>query len=106
MNREQKETLDALQNDWGLQAAEFISEDEIIQKLADRVILFLEKGPDTFFQLMYRLDIAENKLNTVLNDHNAPFEIAKLIYERQLQKIKSRAANKQNGSEEDSELRW
>ena len=106
MNAEQKEILNALSQDWGLQTADIISEAEIIEKLAARVVYFLEKGPETFFQLMYRLDISEKKLTSVLNSTEAAIEIARLIYDRQLQKIKSRHANKQGGLPEDPELRW
>ena len=98
MSKETTEILNLLQQQWGLSVEGLVSEEEIINRLAQRIVYYLEKGPETFFQLMYRLDISEKKLNMVLADPEAPFAIAKLVYDRQLQKIKSRAENKKFGA--------
>lgn len=55
---------------------------------------------DQLIYLLYRLDIPEVKLKTVLVEHpqeDAAKMIAALIIERQLQKQKSRAAFRQQG---------
>ncbi|MFI5196118.1 MAG: hypothetical protein ACHQD8_03445 [Chitinophagales bacterium] len=100
-----QEAAIALQNDWDLQLPDTLSEEAILKLLADRVVTILERGPETFFQLMYRLDISEKKLNAVLQDDDVAGKIARLIYDRQLQKIQSRLANKVS-KDDDPELKW
>ena len=101
-----QQTAIALQQEWGLQIPDTLSEEEILRLLADKVVSILEKGPDTFYQLMYRIDISEKKLNAILGDENVAAKIARLIYDRQLQKIQSRLANRKTTESEDPDLRW
>ncbi len=101
-----KETALALQGEWGIQMPDSLSEEAILQLLADRVVVFLERGAETFYQLMYRLDISEKKLNAVLQDADVPGKIARLIFDRQMQKVKSRHENKMAPPVDDSELKW
>jgi len=101
-----QEAAIALQNDWDLQLPDMLSEEAILKLLADRIVTILERGPETFFQLMYRLDISEKKLNAVLQDNDVAMKVARLIYDRQLQKIQSRMTNKMNKDNSDPELRW
>ena len=95
-----------LKDDWDLQLPDTISEETILKLLAARVVTILERGPETFFQLMYRLDISEKKLNAVLQDDDVAGKIARLIYDRQLQKIQSRLTNKVSKDADDPELEW
>ena len=88
------ETAVALGRDWELSLPDTISEETILSLLAQRIVVLIERGADTFYQLMYRLDISEKKLNAVLGEDDVPAHIARLIYDRQLQKIKSRAEHK------------
>ena len=101
-----QETALALQGDWDLQLPQLLSEEAILKLLADRLVTILERGPETFFQLMYRLDISEKKLNAVLQDDDVAAKIARLIYDRQLQKIKSRHENRMTQQSDDPELKW
>jgi len=101
-----QEAAFALKSDWDLQLPDSLSEEAILKLLADRVVLILERGPETFFQLMYRLDISEKKLNAILNDDDVAAKIARLIYDRQLQKIQSRLTNKVEKDNNDPELKW
>ena len=101
-----QQTALALQQEWGLQIPDTLSEEEILRLLADRVVSILEKGPDTFYQLMYRIDISEKKLNAILGEEHVADKIARLIYDRQLQKTQSRLANRKTTESEDPELRW
>ena len=96
----------ALGHDWNLKLPETYSEEAMLQLLADRIVLVLERGPETFFQLMYRLDISEKKLTAILQDDHVADKIARLVYDRQLQKIKARAAFRNDPKEDDPELRW
>jgi len=101
-----QETASALQHDWELVLPGTLSEDALLQLLADRIVTILERGPETFFQLMYRLDISEKRLNAVLGDDDVPQKIARLVYDRQLQKIQSRLNNRMNTEDSDPELKW
>jgi len=101
-----QEAAIALKQDWDLQLPDTLSEEAILKLLADRIVKVLERGPETFFQLMYRLDISEKKLNAVLQDDDVAHKIARLIYDRQLQKIQSRLANRKTSESDDPELKW
>jgi len=101
-----QEAAIALGQDWDLKLPDVLSEDTILKLLADRVVLVLERGPDTFFQLMYRLDISEKKLNAILLEDDVAMKIARLIYDRQLQKIQSRMAHRKMQENGDPDLKW
>lgn len=89
-----------------LLAPELIAAEDILQQLELSVSNLLEKDADAFFQLMYRLDISENKLTEALRDkENGVHKIALLIFERQLQKIRSRQERTTDKPKED-DLAW
>lgn len=102
-----KETALALRAEWELELPDNLSEEAIINLLAARIVKIIERGPDVFYQLMYRLDISEKKLNAVLQCDDKAYQIARLIYERQLQKIQSRIKYKTGKvNDVDDELKW
>ncbi len=101
-----QEAAITLGKDWDLRLPDTLTEEAILQLLADRIVTVLERGPETFFQLMYRLDISEKKLNAVMQEDDVARKIARLIYDRQLQKIHSRLTNKMKTENEDPELKW
>lgn len=107
MSAAQEELAEKLARQWGLELPEIISEQEILNRLTARISTLLQGNAETFFQLMYKLDIPEKKLNQVLHNEEAPVLIAKLIYDRQLQKIESRRQHKGGtGTADDPELQW
>ena len=97
----------ALQQDWGISIPVALSEDDILRLLAARVATLTEKGAEQFYQLMYRLDISEKKLNATIGQPDVAERIAKLIYDRQVQKIISRQVNTPQPpvNEEDEDMR-
>ncbi|RYD55328.1 MAG: hypothetical protein EOP56_16500 [Sphingobacteriales bacterium] len=101
----QQEIFNALYQQWELQVSDVVSEEEIKRQLAIRILMMMDKDPERFFQLMYRLDVPEHKLRMIWADADAPDKIAAMVYERQLQKIQSRSRNKFN-TPEDPELQW
>ncbi len=101
-----QDTASALKVEWGLELPGSLSEKELLQLLAQRITAIIQQGAETFFQLMYRLDISERKLNDVLGDEDAAEKIAWLVYTRQLEKIKSRHASKQYPDITDPDLKW
>lgn len=77
------------------------------QKLEDGINNLILHNFEKLVQLLYRIDVYEDKLKGMLADNaneDAAKIIAALIIERQLQKIKSRAAFKKD--DDVSEERW
>lgn len=99
-------TSELLQQEFGMQVPSHITAEAIIEQLAIRVAQLIDKGPDAFFQMMYRLDISERKLNALRGQPDMALGIATLIYERQLQKIKSREHFRQHNNDTDPDLKW
>jgi hypothetical protein len=100
------ETAIALSADWDLKLPDTISEAEIIRLLAEKVGAIVSQGPEVFFQLMYRLDISEKKLNAAMHTDGVAEKIARLIYDRQMQKIQSRINNSSSMKSTDPDLDW
>ena len=96
----------ALQSEWGITVGNHISEEEILKQLALRIAQLIEQDVDAFVQLMYRLDISEKKLHGVMGEDFVAEKIARLIYDRQIQKIQSRALYSQKSTNNDPELQW
>ena len=100
------ETALALKQEWHLSLPELVSEENILNALTDQIGILQAQGPEAFFRLMYRLDISEKKLMSVIQTKDVAEKIARLIYDRQLQKIRSRLLYKRNDTVEDSDLKW
>jgi hypothetical protein len=78
--------------------------EDLIRALAERVAYMLDKEPDLLFSTLYRLDVLEHKINTVLHGgtENPAYGLARLIVERQQEKLKTRSAWKKDWSTDDS----
>lgn len=64
---------------------------------------------DALLQLLYRVDVSESKLRTMLQQlpgNDAAEIITNLLVERHLQKIKSRRENQQRDESISDEERW
>jgi hypothetical protein len=105
MDNVENETALMLQQQWDLALPDHVSEEAILEQLARRVAHMLDGNPEDFFQLMYRLDISEKKLHGVMLEDDVAMHIARLIYDRQMQKIKSRHDNPAT-TDVDPELQW
>lgn len=103
---QKQEVATELAKDWALMIPENVTEEAILQLLADQVVTLIERSPEEFFQLMYRLDVSEKKLNSVLQEADVAQQIARLIYNRQLQKIESRAKYRNQSDDADPDMRW
>ncbi|MEZ5017991.1 MAG: hypothetical protein R2800_13110 [Flavipsychrobacter sp.] len=106
MDEQQQYINQALQQDWEIDLADKVSKEEIIGLLAMRIGHIIERTPEAFFQLMYRLDIPEQKLNNAMKGMISTEEIAEMVYNRQLQKAKSRLQYKQDDQSKDKDLDW
>ncbi len=101
-----QETATALQQEWGLTVPEILSEEEILKMLEARVVVLIDRGSESFFQLMYRLDISEKKLHGVMHEADVAMQIARLIYDRQVKKIETRKQYKADRANTDPALEW
>jgi hypothetical protein len=71
-------------------SSETLSEEVLISFLADQIAYYMEHKLESLMSLMYRLDIEEAKVNEILSVvHEEPTNIllAKLIIQRQKQRI-------------------
>ncbi len=72
---------------------EHISFDELPEKLKQQINYLIQHDFEKLVTLLYRIDVSEKKLKELLTqnaDKDSAGIIAKLILERQLQKIKTR----------------
>lgn len=67
-------------------------EEALTQILAERIAELLDENPDLLFSTLYRLDVYESKINAVLKakGEDAPTGLARLIIERQREKLRTR----------------
>ena len=103
--QEQQSLIRNLPEDLQLSDPGFISENDLLEAIAQKVAEMLRLNRDVFFQLMYRMDIDEHKLRVALQQADVPLSVARLIYERQLDKIAFRRAQ-QERPDKDSDLSW
>lgn len=71
-----------------------MSEQELLDYLAEAISYMIEHKLDFLLSLLYRLDVSERKINQALlpgNSEDAPIALARLVLERQ----KLRVATKQ-----------
>jgi hypothetical protein len=76
---------------------DYAEELKIIREfLAKRIAVLMDKNQERFFNTLYRIDVDENKVTQVLNNSsNVPDDLADLIIERQLQRLKTQLLYKQ-----------
>ncbi|MDI9320992.1 MAG: hypothetical protein QM530_11070 [Phycisphaerales bacterium] len=102
---EQKALVKALPEDLRLSEESYISEEDFLNALMPKVAYMLQYNSAVFFQLLYKLDVLEPKLKIAMQQEDVPMAIAKLILERQIEKIVSRRLFPAQKSG-DEELKW
>ncbi len=89
---------------------ETLSEDELLALLTEQVEYMIAYKMDYLLSLLYRLDVLEHKINHALSPvaiDPPAVGLAKLILERQKQRIATKAAYRQEVNDEDMEgLEW
>lgn len=95
--------MEALVQEWGLDSG-LHSKEEILAALAARIDYLILKDFMGFIQLMYRLDIAEDRLASVLDADDAAHQVAELVWDRQIQKIISKKMTQHPGAIDDDLL--
>ena len=104
----QKEVLQILQHELSLQLKEGLTEEDIKERIAARINYLIQHDFTQLTQVLYRIDVNEDRLKHLLNDareKDAADIIAALIIERQIQKFESRKAFKQNNDISEEE-KW
>src|ERR1700761_4603276 len=79
-------------------------ENTLEAELADKINILIQRDFGALVQLLYRIDVPEQKLRRMLDDNNGEDTgrlIARLIMERQWQKIESRRKYRQDGAAND-----
>jgi hypothetical protein len=101
--------INALRKDMHIELEPKNSSDQIKAKLADHVNLLINDHFEELVNLLYKIDVNENRLRKLLKENteaNAANIIADLIIERQLQKIKTRSESKNSGIDPGNEEKW
>jgi hypothetical protein len=110
-NDTNKETQELIQRDFGLATThEALGEDEFFDLLADHVAFMIERNLEELLSLMYRMDINEAMVHRALSPGNpepANVAIAKLVVERQRQRVETKRQYKQEPLDDlDDELKF
>lgn len=103
---EHKALLSLLTPFGALDTEHLFTEAQILDALAARVGQMIAGDPEGFFQLMYRLDVAENRIHEALQQEDPSLAVARQVYLRQLQKVHSRRLFKPPPAPPDEELEW
>lgn len=77
---------------------EQITEEELLQILSDQIAYMIEYRIDFLMSLLYRLDVLEKDINKALHPASpepANVALAKLVIERQKQRIRTKQTYKQ-----------
>jgi hypothetical protein len=103
MNQFNHELTTFIENKIGLKIEDSIEQhDDFMQIIINRIASYLEQllitNKNKLFDILYRIDINEEKIYYALNlkPHQASLFLAKTIIERQYQKIKTQAEYKKN----------
>ncbi len=108
METERSALAASLKEKFELDIPDGFSEQEIKLNLEKRLAYLLERNPEEFFQLLYRIDIPERQLQVALQEENALAVLADMVYHRQLDKVKTRLyyRGQSDGKTVDDELGW
>jgi hypothetical protein len=95
-NSHKEEITQLILQDFGLAKSEKpFSEQEILDYLAEAIAYMIEHKMDFLLSLLYRLDVSEQKIAFALmpgNSEPANIALAKLVWERQKQRVATKHA--------------
>ena len=88
-----------------------LTANELEDQIAEKINILIQRDFGALLQLLYRIDVSETRLRRMLNDESGSGEdagriIARLIMERQWQKIESRRLYRRDDSGASDEERW
>jgi len=85
-----------------LSEQEELTEEQVVQILAERISEMLDTQPDLLFSTLYRLDVFESKINSVLNsDSDTAHGLAQLVIDRQKEKLRTKEEYRRKGGAPD-----
>jgi hypothetical protein len=88
---------------------EEINEEQMINMLADRIAYMLEYQLEYLFSMMYRMDVSEKKVSEALHpmaEEPANVGLARLVIERQKERLFTKEHYKQVDLGDEEDLRW
>ena len=97
-----------LETEWNISLVHRTGKEEIYRVLAERINELIRNDFEQLVQILYRSDVNENKLRSVLaanSGKDAGVLIAELIIKRQLEKAESRRKNVSKPPK-DAEEKW
>ena len=100
--------LQDLNTNYELELRDVPTLEELEQLLAERVNTMIQRDFGSLVQLLYRVDVSENRLRGLLQENageDAGRVVARLILERQWQKIETRRQYRRDAGGGDEE-RW
>ena len=85
-------------NDLDINIPSQISDEEMIDIISLRVEQMLKGDPDLLMSYLYRLDVLEKKIKAAMHTSIEPVHVtfAKLIWERQMQRVATKRKFKQD----------
>jgi len=87
-----QQTSQLIKGDFELSSAPE-SEAALLDMLADRIDQMLATQPEYLMSMLYRMDVLEHKINRVMHPaapEPAPMGLARLVLERQLQRVETK----------------
>ncbi|MEO5968268.1 MAG: hypothetical protein ABIP68_03450 [Ferruginibacter sp.] len=86
----------------------YLSSNDFLENFTESISHLLANDFEKLIYILYRIDVNENKLKATIkeNPSRPEYVIAKMIIERQIEKINSREKNKNNFSSESEEEKW
>lgn len=98
-----------INQEWSLSIPQAITEEQLIEVLGLRINQLIKSDLPKLISILYRLDVDELKLKSMLAQYNqlhAGLVIAALVFDRQKQKMKTKAAFKKPPEEIDEDEKW
>ena len=109
MNDPNQDIIPLLNSELSLQFSEQLPINELEQQLTDHINHLINTDFEKLIYYLYRIDVNETKMKEMLQQQggeNAAQLIARLIIDRQLQKIKSRTEYKPGNTDDEGAERW
>ena len=106
---EQQTLIEAINSALGIELPERTSFYDMRKALQAEINRLVETDFHRLVDILYRIDVNERKLKFLLEENvgeDTPVIIADLIIERQMEKLRSRAAFKTDQHNNDEEEKW
>lgn len=109
MSDSSQQIIPSINNELALELPEKLSMTELEEQLTQHINHLINTDFEKLVYYLYRIDVNEAKMKQLLQQQqgeNAAQLIARLIIDRQLQKIKSRAEQKPSSTDDEGAERW